>query len=278
MAGETAVKRRNFVAGVAALSAFAVSRLSITTTVAAQAQPRRIDVHHHISPPTWLDAVQKAKFDVPPMVTWSLQKSLDDMDKAGVATAITSPTMPQVGFLGKEQAARIARESNEFATKLMIDHPGRFGIFAMLPLPHIDESLKEIDYAFNALNVDGIGMMTSYGDTWLGYPQFTPVFEELNRRKATVYTHPNRPNCCVNVVQGDSALGDRVRRRHDAHDREPDLQRHVAAREARQLHFLPRRRCTDGGRRALRGNGPHTGIQGPVHQPERGSGAQTLLL
>jgi 6-methylsalicylate decarboxylase len=58
------------------------------------------------------------------------------------------------------------------------------------------------------LKVDGIGMMTSYGDKWLGYSEFAPVFDELNRRKATVYTHPTGANCCVNLVQGitDSAI------------------------------------------------------------------------
>jgi 6-methylsalicylate decarboxylase len=74
----------------------------------------------------------------------------------------------------------------------------------MLPMPYIDESLKEIDYVFGTLNVDGIGLMTSYGDKWLGYPEFAPVFEEFNRRKATVYTHPIGANCCVNLVQGVS--------------------------------------------------------------------------
>ena len=84
----------------------------------------------------------------------------------------------------------------------MIDHPGRFGVFAMLPLPHIDESLKEIAYALDTLKVDGIGMMTNYGDKWLGYSYFDPIWDELNRRKATVYTHPADANCCVNLVQG----------------------------------------------------------------------------
>ena len=84
----------------------------------------------------------------------------------------------------------------------MADHPGRFGMFAMLPLPHIDESLQEIANALDALKADGIGTMTSYGDKWLGYPEFAPVWEELNRRKATVYTHPTAANCCVNLVHG----------------------------------------------------------------------------
>jgi predicted TIM-barrel fold metal-dependent hydrolase len=140
--------------------------------------------------------------DNPPLVAWTPAKSLDDMDAAGIATSITSPTTPQVGFLPPADAARIARESNEWARQLANDHPGRFGMFAMLPMPYIDESLKEIEYVFDTLKADGIGMMTSYGYKWLGYEEFSPVFDELNRRKAVVYTHPTGANCCVNLVKG----------------------------------------------------------------------------
>jgi 6-methylsalicylate decarboxylase len=72
----------------------------------------------------------------------------------------------------------------------------------MLPMPNIEESLNEIGYAFDTLKADGVGIMTNYGDTWLGYPRFAPVFAELNRRKAVVYTHPMSPACCVNLVNG----------------------------------------------------------------------------
>ncbi|HEX9463959.1 MAG TPA: amidohydrolase family protein [Alphaproteobacteria bacterium] len=197
---QSSVTRRGFVAGAAALGAsvplFGAGR------VLAQAGAHRIDVHHHIVPPKWLDAVRKFKLDNPPLLNWTPAKTIEDMDKAGIATSITSPTTPQVSFLDPEPAAAVARASNEYAKQLMSDHPGRFGVFAMLPMPHVDESLKEIEYAFDVLKVDGVGMMTSYGDKWLGHPQFQPVFDELNRRKATVYTHPTGANCCVNLVPG----------------------------------------------------------------------------
>jgi predicted TIM-barrel fold metal-dependent hydrolase len=198
----TMTRRNVLTGGAAALAAGAFVASGIKAT--AQAKPHRIDVHHHITPPTWLDALKKAKLANPLRDNWSVQKSLDDMDKAGIATSMCSPTTPQLNFLDsdKESAARIARESNEYTKKLVSDHPGRFGLFAMLPLPHIDESLQEIAYSFDTLRADGVGIMTNYGDKWLGYPQFAPVWEELNRRKATVYTHPTTANCCLNLVQG----------------------------------------------------------------------------
>lgn len=189
----TCGRRGLFLGGLAAAFAPAANAVE---------KPHRIDVHHHLVPPPWVDAVKRAKLDNPPMVNWTPEKSLEDMDKAGIATAITSPMPPQVGFLPPPEAAKVARESNEWARQLATSHPGRFGVFAMLPLPHIDESLKEIAYAFDTLKVDGVGIMTNYGDKWLGYAEFAPVFEELNRRKAVVYTHPMSPSCCVNLVKG----------------------------------------------------------------------------
>ena len=192
--------RRGLLAGAGALA--------LARPGQAQESLRAIDVHHHISPPTWLSAVQKAGLDNPPMNNWTPEHSLAQMDAAGVATSMTSPTTPQAAFLPPAASAAVSRDANEYAARLRDDHPGRFGVFAMLPLPHIDESLAEIAHAFDALHADGIGMMTSYGNNWLGYEQFGPVLAELNRRKAVVYTHPTGAPCCVNLVQGiaDSAL------------------------------------------------------------------------
>src|SRR5262245_48131594 len=77
-----ALTRRNLLAGGAATlaaGAFVASGIDAT----AQAKPHRIDVHHHVTPPSWLDALKKAKLANAPRDSWSVQKSLDDMDKAG---------------------------------------------------------------------------------------------------------------------------------------------------------------------------------------------------
>ena len=90
----------------------------------------------------------------------------------------------------------MTRMVNDYAAKARSDHPGRFGLFAYVPMPDIDGTLKEIAYALDELKADGIGLSTSYGNQFLGDPDFKPVMDELQRRRAIVYVHPGRPDCC----------------------------------------------------------------------------------
>ena len=94
---------------------------------------------------------------------------------------------------------------NEFGARMVADYPTRFGIFAALAPPDIDGSLREIEYALDTLKLQGIGLLTSYGNRWLGDPMFAPVFEELNRRRAVVYTHPTTAPCCRALIPGVGA-------------------------------------------------------------------------
>ena len=194
--------RRAFLAGMAALGA---GMLLPTVEPAAQpkaAKPYRIDVHAHLSPPDWIAALGPKKLVTPPSVEWTVEKHIADMDRAGVETSILSVTTPGLWFGDNAAAGRLARECNDYAAKLVQAEYGRFGMFVALPLPDIDGSLKEIAYGLDTLKADGVGLFTSYGDKWLGDPAFAPVFEELNRRKAVVYTHPTTANCCRNLVPG----------------------------------------------------------------------------
>jgi predicted TIM-barrel fold metal-dependent hydrolase len=198
-----ALSRRHFmqgIAGAAVVTAAGLGHLQRAMAQAADAKAYRIDVHHHLSPPTYIAASNAGNFGDRLMKDWTVEKSLHDMDQAGVAVAMLSITTPGLNFTSGEPARKLARECNDYAAKLRADHPGRFGSFAMLPLTDVEGSLQEIAYALDTLKADGIGLMTSYNDKWLGDPLFLPVMEELNRRKALVYTHPTAPNCCVNLV------------------------------------------------------------------------------
>jgi len=201
-----APSRRGFMLGAGALALAAAVRPIGAGAQIADAKPHRIDVHHHLSPPSYITASNEGGFGDALMKNWTIEKSLADMDKAGIATSMLSVTTPGVNLTKGETARRLCRESNEYAAKLVADHPGRFGNFAMLPLTDVEGSLTELAYALDTLKADGIALMTNYGDKWLGDPHFLPVMEELNRRKALVYTHPTAANCCANLVPTQPAV------------------------------------------------------------------------
>ncbi len=198
--GTPDLSRRRVLAGLGATGLAAL--LSSRPTFAAAPVPHRIDIHSHIAPPEWIRRLTPEGVILPPLANWTIARHLDDMDRAGVATAITSMTSPGLWFGDPAVARPLARACNDYAAQLRVDYPGRFGVFVVLPLPDIDGSLKELEYGLDVLKADGVCLFTSYGDKWLGDPAFDPVFAELNRRKAVVYTHPISANCCRNLVPG----------------------------------------------------------------------------
>ena len=158
--------------------------------------PHRVDVHHHILPPEYVNTLAGlgvgAGGDIP-FPAWSAESALSLMDRMGIATAITSISTPGVYF-GDARAARdLARRCNEISARLIADHPAHFGGFAFLPLPDVDGALEELRYALDTLKLDGIVLLASFGETYLGDPAFDAVFAELNRRKAVVFIHPAIP-------------------------------------------------------------------------------------
>jgi predicted TIM-barrel fold metal-dependent hydrolase len=198
--------RRGFLAGLGALG---LASTILSVAALGQTRPALIDTHLHFYPPEyqklWLgyeDARKQPHF--PGQVAWTRDKMVEDMDRNGVRTGILSvASTPGVWFdLGPAEAGRLARSCNDYAAEMMRDHPGRFGLFATLSMLDIDATLKEIDYAFDTLKADGIGLQTSYGDKWLGNAAYRPVLVELNRRKAVVYVHPLVASCCSALSVG----------------------------------------------------------------------------
>jgi len=182
-------------------SALAVpfSRLVEAQESTGSSNPRRIDVHHHFAPPAWVANVKDRPLLNIANTRWVPEHSIEDMDMGGVAASIISITNPGIWFDDVAETRRLARACNEYGARLVSDHPSRFGLFAAMPLPDVDGTLREIEYAYDTLNTDGVGFITSYGDRWIGNPDFRPVMEELNRRKAVVFVHPTAANCCRNL-------------------------------------------------------------------------------
>ena len=196
--------RRRFLGTLATVGAASLLPAGI---LRGQAGARRIDVHQHFVSPAFhqfLTAKNTPATPIPGFNTWrdySPAKAVAELDRVGIETAMVSITAPGVWFGDAMEARRLAREMNEFAAARMVgDHKGRFGLFAVLPMPDVDGSLSEIGYALDTLKADGFGLLTSYGNAWLGDPTFAPVLDELNRRKAVVYVHPTDAACCSGLI------------------------------------------------------------------------------
>jgi predicted TIM-barrel fold metal-dependent hydrolase len=177
---------------------------------ASDLKPTRIDVHHHILPPPYMlrardRILEISDRDHSALLNWTPARAVEEMDRAGITTAITSLSLPGVWFGGAEAARALARTCNEYAAQMAKDYPGRFGLFAAVPLPDTDGSLRELAYALDSLKADGIGLVSNYDDKWPGDPAFAPVFEELNRRRAVVFIHPTAPSCCSHLMPGIAA-------------------------------------------------------------------------
>ena len=202
--------RREFLAALAALAITATTqtRALIAQTAAVNAKPGLIDVHHHFFPPFYFaehpDGFQSGRGER--FLSWTPEQALAAMDKSGVATTVLSLTSGIFWSGDRQTATRMARRANEYAADVARTHRGRFGLFAIIPLPDTAASLREIEYAYGVLKTDGIHLLTNYDNKWLGHPDYLPVFEELNRRKAVVFVHPAISSCCRTLLPDVSPM------------------------------------------------------------------------
>jgi predicted TIM-barrel fold metal-dependent hydrolase len=189
------ISRRNVLVGCTSL---AVSAAIDPVQALANESSGPIDVHHHFFPPI----AKELYGPFPPLQTYAPTKSLDAMREANVASAYLSLPTPLelAGEIGVSRAAAFAQEVNDFGKQMELDYPDRFRLFGYLPLPHIDASLNEISYLLDTLHAAGIGVLTNYGNDWIGEPKFDPVLEELNRRNAVAYVHPTDAPCCTGLL------------------------------------------------------------------------------
>lgn len=163
----------------------------------------RIDVHHHFYPPDLKDVLGGG-----PTRDWTPQSSLDEMDANEVGSVALSASSIPTDWWRHDDAwlRRTVRRFNEYGAEMVKDRPDRFGLFAFLSMRDVEGSLAEIEYAFDTLKADGVGIATSFGDKWPGDPEFAPIFDELNHRKALVYIHPTTPFCCEGLLGVNASL------------------------------------------------------------------------
>ncbi len=121
------------------------------------------------------------------------------MEKLRISKSILSISTPGTHLVPGDHALarKFTRETNEEVAKTCAEHPDHFAFFASLPLPDVEGSIEEIDYALDHLGALGFALMTNAHGHYLGDASLDPVFKKLNERGAVVFMHPS--NCCAEV-------------------------------------------------------------------------------
>lgn len=160
-----------------------------------------IDVHAHYVPELYRDALRAAGHEQPDgfpvLPAWSAGEHVAVMDRLGIERSLLSISSP--GVLGDE---RLARAVNEAGRRAVVEHPGRFGLLASLPLPAVDAAMAEIEHCAGQLDVDGFVLLTNVDGVYIGDAAFAPVLAELDRRRARVLLHPTSPACWEHTALG----------------------------------------------------------------------------
>lgn len=182
------------------LGAAAATGATSGATSGAAVRRRIIDIHHHYAAPAF-EAFNRRFVPGSQPLPWNLTAHLADMDATGVALSVLSGFSPTAGGSAEDRRA-LSRAVNEFGARLVQDHPGRFALFATLPIPDVDACLAEAAYASETLGAVGFTVYTDDGRRYLGDPAFDPLWSELDRRRAVVFVHPHAPDCCTGLVRG----------------------------------------------------------------------------
>ena len=185
------------------------------------------------------------------------------MEEAGVGKQVLSPNHPP--YLPDEaECVTAVKMLNDAYAEFAHRFPDRISSYVMLPLPHIDAALKEMERGFDQLGCVGVNMNIICLGRSIAETEFEPIYAEMNRRSAVLFVHPAGSGICSPFIVDYNyrGVGRHLARGRDlciAHDRQADpapLSQHqiycAASRRADPDAAQPPRPSKDKARAATR--------------------------
>ncbi|KAJ5285563.1 hypothetical protein N7524_000869 [Penicillium chrysogenum] len=159
----------------------------------------RIDVHTHCVPRSYREYCLQSDFagrghpdGMPAIPQWSAEAHIKLMNQLKIKKSVLSMSSPATHLTpgNDEEGRSVTRHANIDMSKTCADHPAHFLFFASLPLPDVEGSLAEIDYALDHLGAVGFQILTNSHGIYPGDQRFSRVFDKLSERKTIVFFHP----------------------------------------------------------------------------------------
>jgi predicted TIM-barrel fold metal-dependent hydrolase len=163
-----------------------------------------VDVHAHFYPKPYLERLRELNRG--DQTSWGraashvlgrdfdrrftdIEAHIEDMDRAGVDVEVLSLTIPYPYFESERDTVELTKLANDELADVYARYPGRFKVFAALPFPFTDASLKELDRAIGELGFHGVGVGANVRGQQLDVDPLLPVYREINARNLTVFMH-----------------------------------------------------------------------------------------
>ncbi|KIY47861.1 hypothetical protein FISHEDRAFT_20452, partial [Fistulina hepatica ATCC 64428] len=162
----------------------------------------RIDVHMHICPRAFHDALDNHNLSGPPVSTSSgathALTSLD-VDRAILSCSVPGPAVAGTGAPGRE----LARACNNQCLEFIAKNPSHLSFFGVTPSwIDVAGTLAEIDYVLVEKKLPGIVAMAVYDEKLLGDPIFAPIWKRLDELNTIVFIHPTASSLHPSLIAG----------------------------------------------------------------------------
>lgn len=129
-------------------------------------------------------------------------EQMDAHDVEYMLLSLTSPG-PQ-GRSDPVEAAKVAREANDWLARSVAKNPARFGALASVSMHNTEEAAAEVRRAVNDLGMFGViindyqeveaeGGDEGTGKKWYNTHEYQPFWKEVEQLGVPVYLHPRYP-------------------------------------------------------------------------------------